>query len=159
MACFRPRIWKIQENLIHFLRCEHLFHISCVHADKPDIGQSFIFLCIKLFQRSQKHTGITLDSDKVHIGMSLCHIQNKLPLTHSDFYIDRMPVSKHLMPASSLIFRSFNHCTVHLDHALCTRDISKSHVWFLLRDSLYIITRNHFPVKADGLIFLWKGVL
>src|SRR5699024_2372295 len=98
-----------------------------IHTDKPYIFQFPEFFCVILLHRAQQDTGITFNPDKIDIRMLFCHGKDKTPFSHPDLNPDRLLVSKHLAPASPLVFRSFYNNRMSLDRALGSWYISKSH--------------------------------
>ena len=89
--------------------------------------------------RMHKNRGIALDPDKVDIRSAACQLKKELPLSHSDLNLERMVIFKKIRPAAAKLQQiGFADYVWTLCQLLPRRrDVSKSHVCFLLKISVY----------------------
>ena len=95
MAVFGPWIRKIQIYFAYFSFSENLQDIFSLHSDKFYIRKRIFF---HFLNSTQKNTGIFFDSHIINIRMQAGQLHKEPSLSHSDFDMDWVIISKNLCP-------------------------------------------------------------
>ena len=86
MAVLRPWVGKVQVDTVDFMPGKNFGDFFCIHTDETKV---ITFEGFTLLQGADKNTGIFFNADKIFVRISPGHFQNKLPFSHTDFYIKR----------------------------------------------------------------------